>query len=73
MIDYSHFSYVYLIALWYEALDCFKCCIAEVENQKKRKLKTLRTDRGHEYISEQFEELCEEKGIWRQLMIQGTP
>lgn len=37
--DYLCFSYVYLIAYRYEALDCFKCFVMKVENQKEKKLK----------------------------------
>ena len=36
-------------------------------------MKTLRTDRGREYLSEQFKELCSEKGIVRQLTMPYTP
>jgi transposase InsO family protein len=39
----------------------------------ERTIKTLRTNRGREYLSEQFRELCENKGIRRQLTIPGTP
>ena len=38
-----------------------------VENQLDKSIKALRIDRGHEYLSEQFEEFCDEKGIARQL------
>ena len=44
-----------------------------VENQLDRKIKALRTDRGWEYLSDQFKELCDERGIERQLIIPGTP
>ena len=37
-----------------------------------KKIKTLRTDQGREYLSEQFKDLCDEKGISRQLTIPGT-
>ena len=39
--DYSHFSYVYPISHRFEALDCFKRFVAEVENQKERNLKVF--------------------------------
>ena len=52
--DYSHFNYVYLISHHFEALDCFKRFVAEVENQKERNLKVFRTNRGCEYLSKQF-------------------
>ena len=71
--DYTRYGYVYLISHRYEALDCFRRFVAEVENQQERSLKTFRTDRGREYLSDQFKELCEEEGIRRQLTIPRTP
>ena len=47
--------------------------VTEVENQLDRRVKTLRIDRGREYLSQMFKEFCEEKGIRRQLTIPGTP
>ena len=44
-----------------------------VENQLDRKIKALRTDRGREYLSDQFRQLCDEKGIQHQLAIPRTP
>ncbi|KAG5524057.1 hypothetical protein RHGRI_030902 [Rhododendron griersonianum] len=71
--DYSRYGYVYLISHKSEALDCFIRFVKEVENQKERTLKVLRTDCGREYLSEQFKGLCEDKGIQRQLTISRTP
>ena len=45
----------------------------EVENQLDKRIKVLRTDRGREYLSKQFEELCTKKGIIRQLTTLYTP
>ena len=39
----------------------------EVENQLDKSIKDLRTNRGREYLSTQFEELYIEKGIIKQL------
>jgi hypothetical protein len=39
--DYTRYGYVQLIAHRYEALDCFKCFVAEVENQHEKSLKAL--------------------------------
>jgi hypothetical protein len=61
-----------LIAYRYEALDCFKRFVAEVENQHEKNLKALRTDRGREYLFDQFKDLCEKKGIRKQLTISNT-
>ena len=44
-----------------------------VENQKDVRLKALRIDQGHEFLSDQFRQICDEKGIERQLTILGTP
>ncbi|XP_022853910.1 uncharacterized protein LOC111375338 [Olea europaea var. sylvestris] len=43
-----------------------------VENQIDRKVKALRTDRGHEYLSKEFRNLCDDKGIIRQLTIPNS-
>jgi hypothetical protein len=61
-----------LITHCYEVLDCFKHFVAEVENQHENSLKALRTYRGRKYLSNQFKDLCEEKGIRKQLTISNT-
>ena len=71
--DFTCYDHVYLISHKSEVLDCFKHYINLVENQLDKKIKTLRRDRGREYILEQFKDLCDEKGISRQLTIPGTP
>ena len=71
--DYSRYGYVYLISHKSEALECFRKYLSLVENQLNSKVKALRTDRGREYLSEQFKTLCDKKGIARQLTIPGTP
>ena len=70
--DYTRYGYVQLIAHCYEALDCFNRFVAKVENQHEKSLKTLRTNHRREYLSDQFKDLCEEKGIRRQLTISDT-
>uniref|UniRef100_A0A2N9FDK1 Integrase catalytic domain-containing protein n=1 Tax=Fagus sylvatica TaxID=28930 RepID=A0A2N9FDK1_FAGSY len=71
--DFTHYGHVYLVSHKSEALDCFRRFMNLVENQMERTIKTLRTDRGCKYLSEQFRELGENKGIRRQLTIPGTP
>ncbi|KAL0316519.1 UNVERIFIED_CONTAM: Retrovirus-related Pol polyprotein from transposon TNT 1-94 [Sesamum radiatum] len=71
--DYSRYGSVYLLSLRSKALECFKRFLAEVENQREMNLKVLRTDRGREYLSEQFKRICEDKGIIRHLTIPYTP
>ena len=63
--DFTRFGHVYLISQKFDALDCFKRYTNLVENQLNVKIKTLRTDRGREYLSDQFKSFCDEKGIVR--------
>ena len=70
--DFTRFDHVYLISHRYEALDCFKIYSALVENQLNTKIKSLRTDRRCEYLSDLFKTYCDEKGIARQLTIPYT-
>jgi hypothetical protein len=39
--DYTRYGYIQLIAHRYEALDCFKHFVANVENRHEKSLKTL--------------------------------
>ena len=71
--DYTRFGHVYLISHKSEAFDCFICYSKLVENQLNANIKALRTDRGREYLSDKFKNLCDEKGIVRQLTIPYTP
>jgi hypothetical protein len=48
--DSTRFRYVYLLKSKDESLHYFKTYKAEVENQLKRKIKRLRSDRGGEYF-----------------------
>ena len=70
--DYTHCGHFYLISHKFKALDCFRRYMRLVENQLDKSIKALKTDHGHEYLSEQFKELCDEKGIKRQLTIPYT-
>ena len=44
-----------------------------VENQLDKSIKALKTDHGHEYLSEKFKGLCDENEIARQLTMSYTP
>jgi transposase InsO family protein len=46
-----------------EALEYFKTYKAEVENQLEKKIKHVRSDRGGEYFSNEFDLFCSENGI----------
>lgn len=46
---------------------------AEAENFTEHKIKTLRSDRGGEFLSSQFAEVCEKAGIRRHLTAPYSP
>jgi transposase InsO family protein len=61
--DATRFCYVYLLIMKDETLNCFKIYKAEVETQLEKKIKRLRSDRGGEYFSNNFDLFCAEHGI----------
>ncbi|KAL0331734.1 UNVERIFIED_CONTAM: Retrovirus-related Pol polyprotein from transposon TNT 1-94 [Sesamum angustifolium] len=61
--DHSRYGYVYLMRYKSEAFVRFKEFRLDVENQTGRKIKTLRSDRGGEYISGEFIDYLKENGI----------
>ncbi|GKC26312.1 integrase [Tanacetum coccineum] len=71
--DYSRMCWVYFLKSKSEAFDFFKKFKALAENQCNRKLKILRTDRGGEFLSNEFSRFCDEYGIKRELTAPYTP
>ncbi|KAK8600564.1 hypothetical protein V6N12_050417 [Hibiscus sabdariffa] len=71
--DFSRYGYIYLIRHKSEALEKFKEFRNEVHNQHGKSIKALRSDRGGEYLSQDFDELLKECGIASQLSPPGTP
>ena len=71
--DYSRYGYVYLMKKKSEALDKFKEFKAESEKQLGRHVKSLRSDRGGEYMSIEFVSFLKEHGILSQFSAPGTP
>lgn len=71
--DYSRMSWVYFQQLKSETFDNFRKFKAYVEKQNGKPLKALRTDRGGEFLSNQFSLFCEENGIRREFTAPYTP
>ena len=71
--DCTRFCYVYLLNTKDEALHYFKVYKAEVENQLEKKIKWLRSDRGGEYFSHEFDSFCEEHGIIHERTLPYSP
>ena len=71
--DYSRMTWVYFLKEKSEVFGIFKRFKAYVEKQSGRQIKVLRSDRGKEYNSREFDQFCEDEGIERQLTTAYTP
>jgi transposase InsO family protein len=71
--DFSRKLWVYFLKEKSDAFIVFKNFKALVENQSGHKLVTLRSDRGGEYTSKEFDKYCREHGIKHQLTAAYTP
>ncbi|GKE38495.1 retrotransposon protein, putative, ty1-copia subclass [Tanacetum coccineum] len=71
--DYSRFGYVYLLKHKHKVFETFKVFKNEVENQLRKTIKALRSDRGGEYISQEFKDYLKACGIVQQLKPPYTP
>ena len=61
--DHFRFTKLYLLRTKDEDLEMFIKYKSEVENQKNKRIKRLRTDRGCEHEFNPFKEFCEQNGI----------
>jgi hypothetical protein len=71
--DFSRKTWVYFLKYKSEAFEIFKQFKALVEKQSGHYIKVLRTDRGGEYISNEFLNFCKEHGIKKQFTTRYTP
>ncbi|GJW38288.1 reverse transcriptase domain-containing protein [Tanacetum coccineum] len=71
--DYSRYGYVYLLKHKHEVFETFKVFKNEVENQLGKTIKAIRSDRGGEYISQEFKDYLKACGIVQQLTLLYTP
>ena len=70
---YSRYGYVYRMHMKSETFGKLKEFMAEAEKQLGKSLKTLRSDRGGEYLDTEFKDHLLEHGILSQLTTPGTP
>ena len=71
--DFSRYGYIYLMRHKSESFEKFKLFKNEVRNQLGKNIKTLRSDRGGEYLSQNFDDHLKDCGIVTQLTPPGTP
>ena len=70
--DYSRKTWVYLLKHKSRAFDVFKSFKAMSEKESNRFIKVLRSDRGGEYMSNEFMEFCKYHGIKMQFIAHYT-
>src|SRR4051812_48430507 len=71
--DFSRKVWIFFLKHKSEVFQKFKEWRTMVENQRGRKVKTLRSDNGGEYTSTEFKEYLARHGIKHQLSIPGRP
>ncbi|CAJ2642245.1 unnamed protein product [Trifolium pratense] len=71
--DFSRKTWTYPLKDKSSAFEVFRKFKALVEKESDHQIKCLRTDRGGEFTSSQFNDFCSEHGIKRQLTAAYTP
>ena len=71
--DATRKVWVYTLKRKSDTFTTFTKFVALVENETGKKLKALRSDNGEEYLSKEFQEFCEAKGIQRVLSAPYDP
>jgi hypothetical protein len=71
--DYSRFSHVYLLRGKDQTFENYKAYEALLNTQYNVKVKTLHTDRGGEFLSDEFTEHLNAAGTTRNLTVHDTP
>ncbi|KAL0284389.1 UNVERIFIED_CONTAM: Retrovirus-related Pol polyprotein from transposon TNT 1-94 [Sesamum angustifolium] len=71
--DHSRYGYVYQIRYKFEVFGRFKEYRLEVENKISCKIKAFRSNRGGEYLSDEFIIYLKQNGIFSQRTPSGIP
>ena len=71
--DYSHYTFIYFLSRKDEAFAMFKVFKALMERKFNKKLKTLHTDRGREFISLEIKTFLDKVGIQHEKMAPYSP
>ncbi|KAE8657590.1 hypothetical protein F3Y22_tig00116989pilonHSYRG00496 [Hibiscus syriacus] len=71
--DFSRKTWVYFLKQKSEVFEVFKKFKAAVERESGRKIKAMRSDRGGEFTSREFQEFCEANGIRRPMTVPRSP
>jgi transposase InsO family protein len=71
--DTSRYCYVYLLKTKGEALNYLKIYKAKVENQSEKKIKRFSSNRGGEYLFNEFDLFCAEHDITHKRTLSYSP
>ncbi|KAD5803413.1 hypothetical protein E3N88_14773 [Mikania micrantha] len=71
--DFTKYMWCHLLKSKDQALEAFKVFKGKVENKYDLKLKTLRSDRGGEFTSHDFNDYCAKEGVERQVTAPYSP
>ncbi|KAK8935338.1 hypothetical protein KSP39_PZI014000 [Platanthera zijinensis] len=71
--DYSRYMWLYHLTNKSKTFEKFQNYKKLMENQLDKKIKAVRTDRGGEFTSNQFNKFCMESGIRRELTAPYSP
>ncbi|KAK0594583.1 hypothetical protein LWI29_036706 [Acer saccharum] len=71
--DFTRMTWVFFMRQKSEVFTIFKKFKSFVEKQSGNYIKILRSDRGKEYNSREFDKFCEDEGVERQLTVPYTP
>ena len=71
--DFSRKTWIFFLKAKNKTLGKFQEFKALVENQSSRKICTLRSDNGGEYISREFNDFFQKVGIKRELTVPYNP
>ena len=71
--DWSRWTTIYLLHEKSETFATYKSYYAWVLNQLGKTIKCLHTDRGGEYLSDEFITFLDEHGVERKLTVHDTP
>jgi hypothetical protein len=71
--DFSRKVFVFFLRSKSEVTEKYVEFVRFIENQTGKKVKTLRSDNGGEYINERFLNFCKQKGIHHEKTIPHTP
>ena len=71
--DYLRYGYFYLMRHKSEVFEKFKEYKIKVENHRGKSIKSLRYDRGGEYLLAEFRQYLKDHGITSQMSAPGQP